>query len=163
MKALTRCLVMTISPSFGAITRGNRSERLLKEFLMLCRGFNGTEEHVSGTNLRQSGAKADLDVDNRHAGGTRVIEDACGTSQEGVFVILRMDGNDAGLTVHAQDGGAGRIDRKCSSHDTPCDRGVPVRFYLNLPPLTFDSCLERDRGDGCPSCRITGKRQVIPR
>jgi len=102
-------------------------------------------------NLRQSGAKADLDVDNRHAGGTRVIEDACGTSQERVFVILRIDGNDAGLTVHAQDGGAGRIDRKCSSHDTPCDRGVPVRFYLNLPLLTFDSCLERDRGDGCPS------------
>src|ERR1700746_2655336 len=132
-------------PIFRGDKRRNRSERLLKEFLMLCRGFNGTEEHVSGTNLRQSGAKADLDVDNRHAGGTSVIEDARGTSQEGVFVILRIDGTGAGLTVHAQDGGGGRIDRKCSSHDTPYDRGVPVRFYLNLPPLTFDSCLERDK------------------
>ena len=115
-------------PIFRGDNRGNRSERLLKEFLMLCRGLNGTEDHVSGTNLGQSGAKADLDVDNRDASGTRVIEDSCGTSQEGVLVILRIDGNDAGLTVHAQDGGAGRIDRKCSSHDTPCDRGVPVRF-----------------------------------
>ena len=95
---------------------GYRSERFLKQFLMLRRGFNGTEENVSRTDLRQPGAEADLDMDNGHAGGTRVVEDACGTSQEGVFVVFGVDGNDAGLAIHAQDGGLSRIERKCSGH-----------------------------------------------
>ena len=46
------------------------------------------EENVSRTDLREPGTKADLDMDNGHAGGTRVIEDACGTSQEGVLSSL---------------------------------------------------------------------------
>ena len=95
------------------------SERVLKQFLMLRRGFNGTEENVSRTDLRQSGTKTDLDMDNDHADGTRVVEDACGTSQEGVFVVFGVDGNDAGLAIHAQDGGVSRIDRKCSGHIAP--------------------------------------------
>jgi len=99
--------------------RGDRSERLLKQFLMLRRGFNGAEENVSRTDLREPGTKADLDMDNGHAGGTRVIEDACGTSQEGVFVVFGVDGNDAGLAIHAQDGGVSRIDRKCSGQIAP--------------------------------------------
>ena len=53
---------------------GDRSERFLKQFLMLRRGFNGAEENVSRTDLREPRAKADLDMDNNHAGGTRVIE-----------------------------------------------------------------------------------------
>jgi hypothetical protein len=98
---------------------GYRSERFLKQFLMLRRGFNGAEENVSRTDLRESGAKADLDMDNGHAIGTRVNEDACGASQEGVFVVFGIDGNDAGLAIHAQDGGVSRIDRKCSGHIAP--------------------------------------------
>ena len=94
----------------------DRSERFLKQFLMLRRGFNGAEEYVSRTDLRQPGTKPDLDMDNGYAGGTRVVEDACGTSQEGVFVVFGVDGNDAGLAIHAQDGGVSRIDRKCSGH-----------------------------------------------
>ncbi len=38
----------------------------------LRRGFNGAEENVSRTDLRQPGTKADSDMDNGHAGGTRV-------------------------------------------------------------------------------------------
>jgi hypothetical protein len=76
---------------------GYRSQRFLKQFLMLRRRFNGAEENVSRTDLGESGTKADLDMDNGHAGGTRVIEDACDTSQEGVFVVFGVDGNDAGL------------------------------------------------------------------
>lgn len=98
---------------------GDQSERLLKQFLMLRRGFNGAEENVSRTDLRESRTKADLDMDNGHAGGTRVIEDACGTSEEGVFVVFGVDGNDAGLAIHAKDGGVSRIDRKCSGHIAP--------------------------------------------
>ena len=52
-------------------------------------------------------------------GVTRVIEDACGTSQEGIFVLFGVDGNDAGLAIHAQDGGVSWIDRKCSGHVAP--------------------------------------------
>jgi hypothetical protein len=48
-----------------------------------------------------------------------VIEDACGTSQEGVFVVFGVDGDDAGLAIHAQDGCVSRIDGKCSSHIAP--------------------------------------------
>ena len=49
---------------------GNRSQRFLKQFLMLRRGLNGTQEDVSRTNFWKSGAEADLDMDNGKAGGT---------------------------------------------------------------------------------------------
>jgi hypothetical protein len=48
-----------------------------------------------------------------------VIEDACGTSQEGVFVVFGVDGNNAGLAIHAQDGRVSRVERKCSGHIAP--------------------------------------------
>jgi len=101
----------------------DRSERFLKQLLMLRRGFNGAEEYVSRTDLRQPGTKPDLDMDNGYAGGTRVVEDTCGTSQEAVFVGFGVDGNDAGLAIHAQDGGVSRIDRKCSGHIDPQGQG----------------------------------------
>jgi hypothetical protein len=97
----------------------DRSERFLKQFLMLRRGFNSAEENVSRTDLREPGTKADLDMNNGYASGTRVIEDACGTSQEGVLVVFGVDGNDAGLAIHAQDGGVSRIDRKYSGQIAP--------------------------------------------
>jgi threonine aldolase len=86
---------------------------------MLRRGFNGAEEKVPRTDLREPRPKADLDTDNCHAGGTRVIEDACGTSQEGVFVVFGVDGNNAGLAIHAQDGRVSRVQRKCGGHIAP--------------------------------------------
>src|SRR5580704_2443188 len=120
----------------------DRSERFLKQFLMLRRGFNGTEENVSRTDLRQPGTKTDLDMDNGHAGGTRVVEDACGTSQEGVFVVFGVDGNDAGLAIHAQDGGVSRIERKCSGHIAPhAAEGFLPDSILIQQRLTLGSCL----------------------
>ena len=86
---------------------------------MLRRGFNRAEENVSRTDLREPGTKADLEMDNGHAGGTRVVEDACGTSQKGFFVIFGVNGKDAGLTIHAQDRSVSRIDGKCSRHIAP--------------------------------------------
>jgi hypothetical protein len=41
-------------------------------------------------------------MDYGHAAGTCMIEDTRGTSQEGVFVVFCIDGNDAGLAIHAQ-------------------------------------------------------------
>lgn len=118
--------------------RGDRSERLLKQFLMLRGGLNGAEEDVSRADLWEPGTKADLDMDNGHAGGTRVTEDACGTSQEGVFVVFGVDGNHAGLAIHAQDGGVSRIDRKCSGQIAPpIGRRVPAGFHPNPAPLTL--------------------------
>jgi len=120
----------------------DRSERFLKQFLMLRRGFNGAEENVSRTDLRQPGTKADLDMDNGHAGGTRVVEDACGTSQEGVFVLFGVDGDDAGLAIHAQDGGVSRIDRRCSGHIAPhAAEGFLPDSILIQQRLTLGSCL----------------------
>jgi hypothetical protein len=98
---------------------GYRSEGFLKQFLMLRRGFNGAEENVSRTDLGESGTKADSEMDNGHAAGTPVVEDACGTSQEGIFVVFGVDSNDTGLAIHAQDSGVSRIDRKCSDHIAP--------------------------------------------
>ena len=98
---------------------GYRSERFLEQFLMLRRGFNGTEENVSRTDLRKPGTKTNLDMDNGHAGSACVIKYASSTSEEGVFVVFGVDGNDAGLAIHAQDGGVSRIDRKCSGHIAP--------------------------------------------
>src|SRR4029077_16311726 len=38
----------------GSDRRGDRSERPLKQFLVLSRGFNSSEEYISRTNLRHS-------------------------------------------------------------------------------------------------------------
>ena len=108
---------------------------------MLRRGFNGTEENVSRTDLRQPGTKTDLDMDNGHAGGTRVVEDACGASQEGVFVVFGVDGNDAGLAIHAQDGGVSRKDRKYNGQIAPrAAEGLPDSILIQQR-LTLGSCL----------------------
>jgi hypothetical protein len=104
---------------FRCDDRGDRSVRLLEQFLILRRGFNGAEEDVSRTDLREPGPKSDLDMDNGHAGGTRVIEDACGTSQESVFVVFGGDGNDPSLAIQAENADVSRIDRKCSGLCTP--------------------------------------------
>ena len=59
---------------FGSDRRRDRSERPFKQFLVLSRGFNSPEENILGTNLRQSGPKANLDMGNPHSDDTRMIE-----------------------------------------------------------------------------------------
>jgi hypothetical protein len=71
-----------------------------------------------------------------------VVEDACGTSQEGVFVLFGVDGDDAGLAIHAQDGGVSRIDRRCSGHIAPhAAEGFLPDSILIQQRLTLGSCL----------------------
>src|SRR4029077_15531840 len=81
----------------------------------------------------------DLDMNNGHASGTRVIEDACGTSQEGVLVVFGVDGNDAGLAIHAQDGGVSRIDRKYSGQIAPraAEGFLPDSILIQRDPKTI--------------------------
>ena len=59
---------------FASDRRGDRSERPLKKFLVLSGRLNSPEENISRTNLRQSGTKANLDMDNPHSDDTRMIE-----------------------------------------------------------------------------------------
>ena len=83
---------------------------------MLLGGLNGAKERISGTNLWEARSKADLDVDDCHPGSASMIENACGSSQESVFAVFGVDGNNSGLTIHAQHGGVGRVNRKWNSH-----------------------------------------------
>jgi len=129
---------------------GYRSQRFLKQFLMLRRGFQGAEENVSRTDLGESGTKADLRVDNGHAAGTTVIEDACGTRQEGIFVVFGVDGNDAGLAIQTQDGGVSRTDRKCSDHIAPRGAGGFLQDSI---------LIQRDRI--LVSCLIVGHKSTL--
>ena len=59
---------------FGGDRSGDRSDRRLKQFLMLRGGLNSPEENVPRTDLRQPGTKANLDMDNPHSDDTRMIE-----------------------------------------------------------------------------------------
>ena len=45
-----------------------------------------------------------------------MIENTCDSNQKSVFALSGVKGNDAGLTIHAQDGRVGRINRECVSH-----------------------------------------------
>jgi len=94
----------------------DRPERLPEEPLMLLGGFNGAEESISGADLGEPRSKTYLDVDDGHASSTSMIENTCGSNQKGVFALPGVDGNDAGLTIHAQDGRVSRINRECVSH-----------------------------------------------
>jgi hypothetical protein len=55
-------------------------------------------------------------MDDGHASGTSVMENICDPKQKSVFTVSRVDGNDAGLTIHAQDGRVRRIDGDCIRH-----------------------------------------------
>jgi hypothetical protein len=45
-----------------------------------------------------------------------MIENTCDPNQKSVFGLSRVNGNDADLTIHAQDRRVGRINRKCVRH-----------------------------------------------
>ena len=66
--------------------------------------------------LRESRSKTYLDVDDSHGGSTSMIENTCDSNQKSVFALSRVNGNDAALTIHAQDGRTRRINRECVSH-----------------------------------------------
>ena len=88
-------------------------------------------ELISG----RPGSKTYLDVNDSHAAGASMIENTCGSGQKGVFGLSGVDGNDSGLTVHAQDGGVGRMNWKLSNHITlPSARvsagPLPVRIVI---------------------------------
>jgi hypothetical protein len=56
--------------------------------------------------------------------------------------VFGVDGNDAGLAIHAQDGGVSRIDRKCSGHIAPhAAEGFLPDSILILAATYLGSCL----------------------
>jgi hypothetical protein len=55
-------------------------------------------------------------MDDGNAGSTGMIENICDPSQKSVFGLSRVDRNDAGLTIHAQDGRVARINREYVCH-----------------------------------------------
>jgi hypothetical protein len=68
-------------------------------------------------------------MDDGHASSTSMMKNICDANQKCVFSFSRVDGNDAGLTIHAQDGGVGRVNRECISHikllgTEPCRSGL---------------------------------------
>ena len=87
----------------------NRSRRTLKKALVLRRGLDGGEERIACADFGKIGTKADLHVDDAHCGGAGTLQDAGRTGEQ--FLILDVDGDDAGLEVHAEDGGAGGVER----------------------------------------------------
>ena len=94
----------------------NASKWFLKQLLMLSRGLHRAEKNIAGADLWQPRAKGDLYVDHGHSDRTCVIEDARRAFQESISVVLGVDRNDAGLAIHAQDGGARWIDPRSSCH-----------------------------------------------
>ena len=87
----------------------DRSKGFSKKLLMLLRGLNGTEERISGTDLREARSKTDLDVDDCHTASAGMIENAPGSSQKSIFGLSCVNGNNTGLTVHTQDSRVGRM------------------------------------------------------
>jgi hypothetical protein len=83
---------------------------------MLLRGLDRAEECIAGADLGKARSKTHLDVDYGHARSTSMIENICGSNQKSVFGLSGVDRNDAGLTIHAQDGRVGGMNRKRSSH-----------------------------------------------
>ena len=93
----------------------NRSGGAEEGLLVFGIGTDGVEEHVARSDFGEARAEADLNVDDRHAGGAGAREDAsdAGEKSFGLLGILR---NDEGLKVHAENGGAGRIERERRGH-----------------------------------------------
>jgi hypothetical protein len=92
----------------------DRAGGALKQLLVPWRGLDRAEKEIARTDLREIWAEADLQVDDAHPGGARALEDTGGTGEE--FCVLHVDGDYAGLHVHAEDGGAGGIEGECVRH-----------------------------------------------
>ena len=86
----------------------DRARGALEKAPVLRGGLDSGEEEIARADFGKIGAKADLHVDNAHSGGAGALQDACGAGEQ--FLILDVDGDDAGLQVHAEDGGAGRVE-----------------------------------------------------
>lgn len=100
----------------------NCSRGALKQLLVSRRGLDRAHKEIARADLREIRAEADLHVDDAHPGGTRALEDAGGTDEE--FIVLHVDGDDAGLHVHAEDGGAGGLEGESGRHDGSLLLGV---------------------------------------
>jgi len=98
----------------------------LEEALMLWRGLDGGEEKVAGADFWKIETKADLHVDDAQSGSAGALQDGCGAGAQ--FLILDVDRDDAGLQVHAEEGGAaGSID-SCAGMNEKSLRLIFVTF-----------------------------------
>ena len=77
-------------------------------------------------------SKTYLDVDYGHAGRTSMFENTCDSNQKSVFALSGVNGNDAGLTIHAQDGRVGGIKRERVSHIKPLSEQSPANQHCSL-------------------------------
>lgn len=103
---------VALARSHGGMNRAGGAEESL---LMLGIGADGGEERVARADFGEARAEADLNVDDRDAGGAGAFEDARDAGEEG-FRLLRVLRDDEGLEVHAEDGGAGGIEREWRGH-----------------------------------------------
>jgi hypothetical protein len=55
-------------------------------------------------------------VDDGNVGRASVIQDASGTRKKCGLITLCIDGDDAGLTIHVEDGGVSGINTERSGH-----------------------------------------------
>lgn len=94
---------------FGRDGGVNRAHGALEEALVLRGGLDGGEEKIARADFGKIRAEADLHVDDAHSGGASALQDACGTGEQ--VLILDVDGDDAGLQVHTENGSAGGVER----------------------------------------------------
>ncbi|MBB5058119.1 hypothetical protein HDF16_002825 [Granulicella aggregans] len=95
---------------------GDGPEWCPEELLMLFRSLDGTKQRIASTDFGQPWAKAYLNMDDRHPNGTSMTEDLCGSTKESVLGIAGVDGEDADLAIHAQQGCARGINRQRVCH-----------------------------------------------
>src|SRR5579859_6442984 len=81
--------------------------------LSIC--FEACEELVAAAHFRQTGAKADLDVDDFEAGFSRGGKD-CGAALQELIGGLNVDRDNAGLAVHGEEGGVFGVDGEVCVH-----------------------------------------------
>ena len=100
--------------------RGDRGVNLARvafeELLVPLRRPNGGEERIARADLRHSGPKADLRVDDRHAAIAASTQDAGSASCKRVLLVSGINRHDPGLHVHAEHGSARRVQRRFYGH-----------------------------------------------
>jgi hypothetical protein len=81
---------------------------------VLWRRFDGAEEKIAGTNFGKTRTKADLYMDDAHAGVSSAMEHVASTGEQ--FLVFDIDRDDGGLEVHAEDRRAGGVERELVRH-----------------------------------------------
>src|SRR5579863_9365115 len=81
-----------------------------------------------------------------------MIENTCGSTQKSVFGLSGVNGNDADLAIHAQNGGVGWINRECVSQIRPPLAKSPDGQNCSLDwPISFIAAQKR-------TPRLTGQK-----